>query len=674
MRPLAKAVTKSLDNVRNLLREQCLRNNTPNSPRLNLNVNDAATEQLCESLKIFDKLFAEFELRYVSAMVTVKTKQEHEMQEMICVLFSETVHRALGLNLLDQDQVDSFDPALMFSIPRLAIVAGLVIYKEGPLNLDMTDGQLSEMFRPFRTLLMKIRDLLRTLSKEQLRQLERLLCTNEDVMSGSTYSQGGAKAPLPPVRSTREAAEPLDEKEEEKVESENSAKVFLVNHDSSEDEEEEEKEGTEDRVSGGGGGGGEDSSGTLELDEIAELFINTLNVLNSQQGVESGEGGDSSTAATASDPATTTTTNSTATAAEVNSEDQIDVINDCASGYLIPNTNLGYLLQPSTGPDGAPLTDSFISTEDDEDDEEDEDNEEEEADDHSSASTTDEEEVDVDVEHGYRGMVGHFIDNISTKSNTSTTASTGTASSVSTTTSSSTGERHSPRTSPTPSSSASTSSSSSTSALTSDQESEHVISNRNSSSKSPKCLQREREETANQDSGMCTEANSSDDRTPESESAKTTTTTTTTKEEEEEGEEQRRSEGRSSTHRLLSRRYANNWSNLESGGGGEATTTTGTTTTTVRDRASCSKGGETSTTRKSSGQGRRRHHRHHHHSGQTSGSYLRRCVAYPSTSGGDSASRRISREEVDMALGTTTAFEDDHVAPEIAEAIRDATK
>lgn len=181
MRPLAKAVTKSLDIVRNLLREQCLRNNIPNSLTLSLDVNDAATETLYESLKIFDRLFAEFELSYVSAMVQVKTKQEHEMQELICVLFSETLQRALKFDILEQEQVDSFDPSLMFSIPRLSIITGLVIYNKGPLNMDLPAEYLSEMFRPFKTLLIKIKDLLRTLNKNELNQLEKLLCTNEDI-------------------------------------------------------------------------------------------------------------------------------------------------------------------------------------------------------------------------------------------------------------------------------------------------------------------------------------------------------------------------------------------------------------------------------------------------------------------------------------------------------------
>lgn len=651
MRPLAKAVTKSLDNVRNLLREQCLRNNTPNSPRLNLNVNDAATEQLCESLKIFDKLFAEFELRYVSAMVTVKTRQEHETQELICVLFSETVQRALTLNLLEQDQVDSFDPALMFSIPRLAIVAGLVIFDEGPLNVtDLSDGQLSEMFRPFRTLLVKIRDLLRTLSKEQLRQLERLLCTNEDVMTGSSYSQGGGGSgkannppppPLPPVRSSSR---------EEKSE-----RVFLVNESEEEEEEDDEEEHQQSNVN---------------VDEVSELFLNTLNVINSQQV------GDSDASATT---VPVSGSSSPPGATEEQQHQQIDVINDCASGYLIPNTNLGYLLQPETE---TALMDSFISTEDEE--------EEEEQDLHrrgvnGSSSTEEEDDEDEEEEGRFQCLVDHFIDNISTKSNTSTTASTGTATST-TTTSSSTGDRDrdhtSTRTSPTPSSSTSSSSSSTTNTTTTPTTSEEA-------EKTPKCLKgrgrkdelkEEKEKKSEEDSGLCTETNSSEDRTPESESA-ANSSGRVAKVEEEETKEREREEERSSAHRLLYRTYAYSWDNLESNGGGgsegQGQGSSSSRATGEGTVAAPSSSSSSSHTRRTSGpSGRRRHHRHHHHHGQSSGSYLRRCVAYPSTSGsgGGSGSRRISREEVDMALSSATALEDDHVVSEIAEVIKDWTK
>ena len=61
MRPLAKAVTKTLEKVRSFLREQCL-SPTPHY-----------TEEIHENLKIFDRLFSEFEFAYVSCMVHVKT-------------------------------------------------------------------------------------------------------------------------------------------------------------------------------------------------------------------------------------------------------------------------------------------------------------------------------------------------------------------------------------------------------------------------------------------------------------------------------------------------------------------------------------------------------------------------------------------------------------------------
>lgn len=195
MRPLAKALTKSLENVRNLLREACLRNNTPNGP-LKLKNNELITDMLLESLKIFDRLFAEFELHYVSAMVPVKTTQEYELQEMIGVLFSETLQRALKMRLLTQDMVDDCDPALMFTIPRLAIVSGLLIYPDGPLCIDKSVEEMSEMFRPFRTLLHKIRELLWTLEKRELYMLEKLLCDNEQCSDIKSVSDIGNNSDL----------------------------------------------------------------------------------------------------------------------------------------------------------------------------------------------------------------------------------------------------------------------------------------------------------------------------------------------------------------------------------------------------------------------------------------------------------------------------------------------
>ncbi|RXG54811.1 Lateral signaling target protein 2-like protein [Armadillidium vulgare] len=168
MRPLAKAVTKTIENVRNLLREQCLRT----IPEF--------TEKIRESLKIFDRLFADFELSYVSAMVPVKTVEEYEMQQNVAVLFSDTLQRAVKLNLVNQEQIDNYDPALMFTIPRLAIIAGLVIFPDGPLNLERDSKNISELFRPFKNLLVKIRELLWTMSPQELATLEKCLCSMEE--------------------------------------------------------------------------------------------------------------------------------------------------------------------------------------------------------------------------------------------------------------------------------------------------------------------------------------------------------------------------------------------------------------------------------------------------------------------------------------------------------------
>uniref|UniRef100_A0A8C6P8D9 Lateral signaling target protein 2 homolog n=1 Tax=Nothobranchius furzeri TaxID=105023 RepID=A0A8C6P8D9_NOTFU len=168
MRPLAKDLTRSLEEVRSITRDQALRD-------LNL-----YTDRMKEALRHFDSLFAEFELSYVSAMVPVKSPKEYYVQQEVIVLFCETVERALKLSYLTQDMIDDYEPALMFTIPRLAIVCGLIVYSEGPLNLDRKAEDMSELFRPFRTLLKKIRDLLQTLTEEELITLERNLCISQE--------------------------------------------------------------------------------------------------------------------------------------------------------------------------------------------------------------------------------------------------------------------------------------------------------------------------------------------------------------------------------------------------------------------------------------------------------------------------------------------------------------
>ncbi|XP_016989798.1 LOW QUALITY PROTEIN: lateral signaling target protein 2 homolog [Drosophila rhopaloa] len=382
MRPLAQAVTKSLGNVRVLLRDQCLKNNVPNSKTLHLDLNDTTTEQLYESLKIFDRLFAEFELSYVSAMVQVKTRHEYEMQQWIGVLFSETLQRALKIGLLDQDMVDAFDPGLMFSIPRLAIVAGLVVYAKGPLNMDMPGDQLSEMFRPFRTILIKIRDLLRNLNNQELYQLEKLLCTNEEINTKVPLGSSSIEAPSPEHNSNLTTSS---------IQNNNSSSNN--NHSSS----------------------GTITTGTTNTHRVVERLVDQRNNnINSNSNSSTNPAVEettlrspsmlsfsptsSPTASPAPSPtpshsiastssAATSSTNPPADWSDGDDEDEDDDIEvdeedlessdddtdeeqllkdivaaDCASGYLIPNTNLGNLLQPQE----VPLTDNFVASEDDE--------------------------------------------------------------------------------------------------------------------------------------------------------------------------------------------------------------------------------------------------------------------------------------------------------------------
>ncbi|CAG0878534.1 unnamed protein product [Darwinula stevensoni] len=184
MRPLAKAVIKTLDRVRSMLREQCM-SSCPDY-----------TEMIRENFKIFDRLLAEFEFTYVSTMVPVKTIEEYDIQLNVTVLFSETLQRAVRLGLVLQEGVDDCDPALMFTIPRLAIVGGLLIFPNGPLNVDGHPSRMSELFRPFRNLLRKIREVLWTLNKDELCALEKALCSTSDPGSISVNVEEGEYYPL----------------------------------------------------------------------------------------------------------------------------------------------------------------------------------------------------------------------------------------------------------------------------------------------------------------------------------------------------------------------------------------------------------------------------------------------------------------------------------------------
>ncbi|XP_065919581.1 lateral signaling target protein 2-like [Dysidea avara] len=167
LRPYAVHLTECVQKVREALREQCKKdcNTYP--------------EKLRDLLRWFDFTWAEFEFRYVSLMCTVKSELQYAHQQALTVLFSEATQRAIEKGYLSKDMVDYMDPSLMFAIPRLAIVCGVAVHEDGPLCTTKPVREIPMMFRVYRSVLCRIKELLGHLTNEQFQRLERALCSAE---------------------------------------------------------------------------------------------------------------------------------------------------------------------------------------------------------------------------------------------------------------------------------------------------------------------------------------------------------------------------------------------------------------------------------------------------------------------------------------------------------------
>ncbi|XP_020854544.1 lateral signaling target protein 2 homolog isoform X1 [Phascolarctos cinereus] len=166
LQPLARDLLLSLEQARALLREQ------------SLGLPGPCSQSLRSALLRFDNLFADFEFNYVAMVAPLKSPEELEQQQEVAILFCEAVARALKLGYLTQEMIDSYEPSLMLTIPRLAIISGLLIHPEGPLSLS-PPGATAYVFSPFRSLLQKIQALLVVLSADELFILERNLCVTD---------------------------------------------------------------------------------------------------------------------------------------------------------------------------------------------------------------------------------------------------------------------------------------------------------------------------------------------------------------------------------------------------------------------------------------------------------------------------------------------------------------
>ncbi|XP_078145164.1 lateral signaling target protein 2 homolog [Centroberyx gerrardi] len=129
-------------------------------------------------------------LRRLDALLGGAGPRDLQLQQLT-VLFCETTCRALQRGYISQTMIDQYEPTLMVTIPRLAILCGLLLFPVAALQLDGATADLSELFRPFQSRLRTIRDLLRTLTEEELWALEQKLCVTQELEANGRYSSAG---------------------------------------------------------------------------------------------------------------------------------------------------------------------------------------------------------------------------------------------------------------------------------------------------------------------------------------------------------------------------------------------------------------------------------------------------------------------------------------------------
>ncbi|XP_062512874.1 lateral signaling target protein 2 homolog isoform X2 [Corticium candelabrum] len=169
IRPLARQTILAIGAVREALTRQALVCLTDYSP------------ETTNVLSWFDHVWVQYEYNYVSNMCPIFTVDQFEQLEECIVMFSEATQRAVKLGYLSQDMLETYDPILMFSIPRLAIVCGLVVFPRGPLDLERKFCDIPGCFRINLSILARIRELLLALDSSEFTMLEKALCSAEGI-------------------------------------------------------------------------------------------------------------------------------------------------------------------------------------------------------------------------------------------------------------------------------------------------------------------------------------------------------------------------------------------------------------------------------------------------------------------------------------------------------------
>ncbi|KAJ3188517.1 hypothetical protein HK101_009116 [Irineochytrium annulatum] len=136
--------------------------------------------RLVDVVRDFDVCWTAFEQKicfcYFSVTYSGRPNRIDET-DMFQVLMSETIIRAVRVNLITADQLQAFDPTVIVAIPRLTILSGLT---HMPETVNMTDPELS--FRWFRSkcrLLRSVQLELATMSAREVECLERMIADGE---------------------------------------------------------------------------------------------------------------------------------------------------------------------------------------------------------------------------------------------------------------------------------------------------------------------------------------------------------------------------------------------------------------------------------------------------------------------------------------------------------------
>jgi hypothetical protein len=106
---------------------------------------------------------------------------------------SETILRAQTQNYITLEQIKTFDPTIIFAIPRLTVVSALL---HTPDTVNLTDPD--NAFRWFRAKVGKMRRIqedLKALTEGQVRMLERWLADSEEEMPSGEAGEKELEGP-----------------------------------------------------------------------------------------------------------------------------------------------------------------------------------------------------------------------------------------------------------------------------------------------------------------------------------------------------------------------------------------------------------------------------------------------------------------------------------------------